>query len=93
MYFKYFVKSCVNKGTKLHLRSTQEPFAIKVLTLEEMFHVKMAILHMICFGLSLAGQVANSSTVKRHSFDFGPMSENTNKLLFPLPWCNQWVCT
>jgi hypothetical protein len=34
--------------------------------------VKTATLHMICVGQSLAGHVANSSTVKRHSFDFGP---------------------
>ena len=37
---------------------------------------------MICVGLVLAGQVANSSTVKRDPFDLGPTSENSDKLLF-----------
>jgi len=86
MHFKYFAKNCINKGAKLFLSSTQKPFAIKILKSEEMYHVKRATLHMKCVGLSPAGHDANLSTVKRHSFDFGPMSENSNKLLFPLPW-------
>jgi hypothetical protein len=37
---------------------------------------------MIGVSLSVAGQGANSSTVKKHSFDLGPMPENSDKLLF-----------
>ena len=79
-------------GQNFFLNSTQKPFAIQVLKSEDIYRVKTATLHMICVGLSLAGQVANSSTVKRHPFELGPMSENSDKLLFPLPWCSQWVC-
>ena len=79
-------------GQNFFLNSTQKPFAIQVLKSEDTYRVKTATLHMICVGLSLAGQVANSSTVKRHPFELGPMSENSDKLLFPLPWCSQWVC-
>ena len=86
------MKKCINKGATFLLSSTQKPFVIKILKSEDIYQVITATLHMICVGLSLAGQVANSSTVKRHPFDLGPMSENSDKLLFPLPWCSQWVC-